>query len=161
MRITSSIRRQGATLVETAIVQPVCFLLLFGILTGGIFIFNYQEVAWLSRETSRRASVRGSQYAKETGNASPTTADLRQNVVLPLAAAMDPNNLTVQVFLVDGSTGAAADWDSSNKSISVVESDGSNVANTVRVIITYQWTPLYPLTASITLQATSEVPMAF
>jgi hypothetical protein len=135
--------------------------LLFGILIGGILIFNYQQVAWLSCETSRRAWVRGSQYAKETGETSPTKADLLQNVVLPLATAMDPNRLTLGVFVVDGSTGAVTDWDASPKTIYVIEADGSKVANTVRVRVTYPWNVLYPVTNPITLQATSEVPMAF
>jgi Flp pilus assembly protein TadG len=161
MLVRTSTRRRGATLVELAVVQPIFFLLLFGILTGGILIFNYQQVAWLSRETSRRASVRGSQYAKETGNLSPTKADLLQTVVLPLAYTMDPKQVTLDVFVVDGNTGVPPDWDSSPKTPYDIQSDGSKVANTVRVRVTYQWNPLYPFTSPITLQAISEVPMSF
>jgi Flp pilus assembly protein TadG len=161
MRIPTSTQRRGASLVEVAFVQPVCFLLLFGILFGGLLILNYQQVAWLSREASRQASVRGNQYAQQTGKASPTQADILQNVVLPLAATMDPSQLTVQVFLIDGTTGAATPWDSSDKAVYIVLSDGSKVANKVRVVVTYVWVPTILTTGPISLQSVSEVPMAF
>jgi Flp pilus assembly protein TadG len=148
-------------MVEVAFIQPVCFLLLFGIFLGGIMIFNFQEVAWLSREASRQTSVHGSQYSLETGNPSPTEAQIRQNYIVPLAATMDPNQLTVSVFLINGSTGAATAWDSSDKSISVVQSDGTKVANRVRVTVSYVWGPTVMTSGPITLQSTSEVPMAF
>jgi Flp pilus assembly protein TadG len=161
MRIRALTPRRGATTVETAVVLFVWFLLLFGILLGGVMVFDYQQVAWLSREASRRASVRGSQYAADTGNVSPTRADLLQNVVLPLATALDPNQLTLEVFLVDGSTGAVTDWDSSNKAVYVVLSDGSKVANRVRVRVTYVWTPSFVNGGPISMQSISEVPMAY
>jgi Flp pilus assembly protein TadG len=161
MHIPTSIPRRGATFVEVAFIQPVCFTLLFGILFGGILIFNYQQVAWLSREASRRASVRGDQYAQVTGKTSPTQADILQTVVLPLATTMDPSQLTLEVFLIDGSTGAATSWDSSNKAVSAVQSDGSKVANRVRVRVTYVWGSTIFTGAPITLQSTSEVPMSF
>src|SRR5262249_25234154 len=125
MRVPISTKRRGATLIEVAVIQPVCFILLFGILLGGILTFNYQEVAWLCREASRRTSVRGNQYSQLTGKASPTEAEIRQNYVLPFVAAMDPSQLTVEVFLIDGTSGTATSWDSSNKAVYVVLKDGS------------------------------------
>ena len=86
-------------------------------------------------------------------------AEIRQTVILPLATTLDPNRLTVQIFLIDGSTGAATDWDSSDKAVHVVTSDGSKIANRVRVSITYSSTLLSP--TPINLQSISEVPMAF
>jgi Flp pilus assembly protein TadG len=161
MRIPTSTRRRGAALVEMAVTQAVWFVLLFGILLGGILIFNYQEVAWLSREASRRASVRGNQYAQQTGKPSPTQADILQTVVLPLASTMDPSQLTVEVFLVDGSTGAVTPWDGSDKAVYVVLGDGSKVANRVRVRVTYVWGPTFLTGGAITVQSVSEAPMAF
>jgi Flp pilus assembly protein TadG len=142
-----------------AFVLPIYFFLLFGILLGGILIFNYQQVAWLSREASRRTSVRGNLYAAETSKPSPTEAEILQHVVLPLAAAMDLSKLTVEVFLVDSTTGTATRWDSSNKAVYLVLADGSKVFNKVRVRITYASRLLTP--TPINLEAISEVPMAF
>jgi Flp pilus assembly protein TadG len=145
--------------VEVAIVLPVFFTLLFGIFLGGILTFNYQEVAWLSREASRRVSVRGDQYSQTTNKASPTEAEIRQNVVLPLAAAISPTKLTVEVYLVDGATGTATRWDSSTKAVFVIQTDGSKVYNKVRVHIVYASTLLS--STPINLDAVSEVPMSF
>ncbi len=159
MRIPASSKRRGATLVEVAVVLPVFFILLLGIFLGGILIFNHQEVAWLSREASRRLSVRGDQYSQDTGKASPTEAEIRQNIVLPLAAAIDSTKLTIQVFLIDGSTGTATPWDASNKSVYVLQADGSRVNNRVRVQITYASTLLSLKPTN--LQAVSEVAMVY
>src|SRR5262249_49100260 len=137
MRIPTLTKRRGATVVEVAIVLPVFFTLLFGIFLGGILIFNHQQVAWLSREASRRVSVRGNQYAQETNKTSPTEAQILQNVILPLAAAMDTTKLTVEIYLIDGTTGAATRWDSSSKAVYVVQTDGSKVYNRVRVRVVY------------------------
>jgi Flp pilus assembly protein TadG len=159
MRIPTLNRRHGVTLVEVAIIQPVCFTLLFAIFLGGILIFNYQEVAWLSREASRRVSVRGNQYSQQTGKASPTEAQILQNIILPLVSAMDTSKLTVQVFLIDGTSGTATAWDSSTKAVYVIQPDGSKVYNKVRVHIVYASTLLGP--TPINLDAVSEVPMCF
>ena len=113
----------------------------------------------MSREASRQVSVRGSMYTSETGKPSPTEADIRQNIVLPLAAAMDISKLTVEVSLIDETTGVAIPWDSSNKAVYVVATDGSKVFNKVRVRITYASTLISP--TPINLEAVSEVPMAF
>jgi Flp pilus assembly protein TadG len=160
MRIGTPLRRRGATVVEAAVIYSLWFVLLFAILQGGIMILNYQEVAWLGREASRRASVQGSQYATETGNASPTQSQLLQNVVLPSAVALDPTKLTVAVFLVDGNTGAVTSWDSSTKAIGHTLSDGSTVANRVRVTVTYTGASAI-LLGTLTLQSTTEVPMLY
>ena len=49
--------RSGGTLVEMAVILPVVFLLIFGLIVGGIGIFHYQEVARLAREGARWAAV--------------------------------------------------------------------------------------------------------
>jgi len=40
--------RQGATTVEFAVVAPATFILLLGIVVGGMGVFRYQEVAHLA-----------------------------------------------------------------------------------------------------------------
>jgi Flp pilus assembly protein TadG len=152
-------RRSGATLVEFAVVQLVLFLFLFGILLGGTAIFNYQEVAWLSREASRYASVHGRGHAQETGNASPTEQDILNQVILSRAAALDATQLSMQIYLVNGATGAATDWDSSDKSPTTTV-NGATVANRVRVLVTYRWiSPI--LFGPISMSSTSETAMSF
>jgi Flp pilus assembly protein TadG len=73
--------RFGATVVECAIVYPVTFLLLLGIVIGGMGIFRYQEVASLARSGARYASTHGAQYRKDAALAtgSAGTADGNSN----------------------------------------------------------------------------------
>ena len=67
LRRANSQKRRGATLVEAAIVYSVLFQLLIGMIVGGLGVFRYQQVASLAREGARYASVRGTQYATNTG----------------------------------------------------------------------------------------------
>src|SRR6266849_3601893 len=90
-------RRSGVTMVEFAIVGPVVFLLLLGLLIGGMGTFRYQEIASLAREASRWASVHGTQYQKDTGMPAATAQDIYNNVIAPNAVSLDRSNLTYTV----------------------------------------------------------------
>src|SRR5262245_36171193 len=65
LRKTRSCR--GATVVECAVVYPVTFLLLLGLVIGALGIFRYQEVASLARAGARYASTHGAAYRKDSG----------------------------------------------------------------------------------------------
>src|SRR5213593_2814721 len=43
-------QRRGASVLEFAIVAPVTFMLILGLIIGGLGVFRYQEVAQLARE---------------------------------------------------------------------------------------------------------------
>jgi Flp pilus assembly protein TadG len=60
-------RRRGQALVEFALVAPVFFLLLFGIIEGGRFIFYYQVLNNATREGARYAIVHGSRSSCPSG----------------------------------------------------------------------------------------------
>src|SRR5262245_32113567 len=102
-------RRPGAVLVESAVVYPLLFLLLFGVIVGGLGVFRYQQVACQAREAARYACVHGADWQRETKQACPTAAQIREDVVLPLAAGMDPSKLTVKVEWIDETSGTACD----------------------------------------------------
>src|SRR5207248_6751306 len=89
-RRCQTLRRRGAVTVETAIVLPVLCLLVFGLIVGGMGVSRYQLVAFLSREAARYAAVRGADWQRETGQASPTQQQITDTVVAPLAVSMDP-----------------------------------------------------------------------
>src|SRR2546421_3371267 len=95
--------RRAASLVEFAIVAPLAFLLLLGLVIGGLGIFRYQQVAFLSREATRWASVHGAKYAQDTGQPAATPADVYQQVIVREATALDLSRLTYSVT-----------WDTSN-----------------------------------------------
>jgi Flp pilus assembly protein TadG len=133
MRLRSKSRR-AATVVEFAVVAPITFLLLIGVLVGGMGISRYQQVANLARESSRWASVRGSQYAKDTGKPAATAQDVYNNVISAEAVSFDMSQLNYTV-----------NW----------TPDNTPMTGKVKVTITYQWMPEVFL-GGITLTSTSE-----
>jgi Flp pilus assembly protein TadG len=133
MRLSSTPRR-AATVVEFAVVAPLTFILLLGILVGGMGISRYQQIANLTRESSRWASVRGSQYAKDTSNAAATGQDVYNNVISAEAVSLDLSQLKYTVS-----------W----------SPDNTPMTGKVKVTITYQWVPEVFL-GGITLASTSE-----
>jgi uncharacterized membrane protein len=153
--------RRAAMAVEAAVVFPVVVFLFLALVLGGVGVLRYQQVACQAREAARWACVRGVSWAQETNQTSPTKQQILQQAVLPMAAGMDPTNLSIQVFWVNQSTGAAVDWDSAGKDVMSLNAANSPVTNTVRVTITYQFSPGLLLLGPINLQSTSEIPMSF
>src|SRR5436190_14229951 len=90
-------RRRGTILVESAMIYPVLFLIILGIIMLGIGVFRYQQVSHIAREASRWASVHGTKYAQETGNAAATPADVYNSAIVPQAAGMGLENLGYSV----------------------------------------------------------------
>ncbi len=123
---------RGATTVELAVIGPTMFLLLIGLLVGGLGIFRYQQVAHTAREASRWAAVHGSDYAQETGNAAATAADVYNQAIAPNAAGLDLSQLTYSVT-----------WNTTNSPSHTATVSGQtvNVTNTVTVTVTYHWIP--------------------
>jgi Flp pilus assembly protein TadG len=146
-------RRSGATLVECAVIYPVVFLLVVGMLVGAAGIFRYSQLASLSREAARYASVHGAQYAKENNATAPLPADIYNNVVLPMSAGLDASQLNYSIT-----------YNTSNAPFHTILDSNNNVTpiqNTVTVTLTYQWVPEAFLGGSITLSSTSVMPMSY
>ena len=112
-------QRRAATVMEWAVVAPVFFLLLIGLIVGALGVFRYQQMASLAREGARFASVRGAKYAEVTGQAAATGSDVYDQVILPGATALDPAQLGYDVT-----------WTPDNR-------QGSQVT----VKVTYHWIP--------------------
>jgi Flp pilus assembly protein TadG len=119
-------------MLEFAIVAPITFLLLLGLLIGGLGIFRYQQVARLSRDAARWASVHGTQYALDTKNPAATPQDVYNQVIAPNATGLDLSKLTYSVT-----------WNTSNSPYHMATVNGLQVkvANSVTVSINYQWIP--------------------
>lgn len=139
-------RRRGATLVESAFVYPVMFLILFGIIVLGIAVFRYQQVAHAAREGARYASVHGSKYATDvsvqtnTTVAAATASDVYTNAIQPELLGFDSNDVSYTVT-----------WNTSNAQthlyttpVSTTYPQGNvvDISNTVTVTVTYTWRPL-------------------
>jgi Flp pilus assembly protein TadG len=132
--------RRGASVVEAALVFPVAFLLVLGIMSGGMGVFRYQEVACLAREGSRWASMHGSQYSQETGNTAATAADVYNKAILPKVAGLDTSKLSYSVT-----------WNPNNLPPN----------STVTVTVSYDWSPEVYLFGTFTLTATSTMAMSY
>jgi Flp pilus assembly protein TadG len=145
------VQRKGSTLVEFALVAPVMFLLLLGLLVGGGGVYRYQQVAYLSREASRWASLHGAAYAAATNHAAATPADVYNQVIVPRATGLDLSKLTYSVT-----------WNTSNAQYHTIIVGGNpkEVANTVTVTVSYTWIP-EAYTGQKTLTSTSVSVMSF
>src|SRR5258708_4449091 len=90
-------RRRGAVALESVIVLNVLFLLILGVIVLGMGVFRYQEMCYLAREGARWASVHGTQYATDTGNAAATSTDVYTNAIQPRMACLDSTRFTYSV----------------------------------------------------------------
>jgi Flp pilus assembly protein TadG len=143
--------RPAGAMIQFAVVGSITFLLLIGLLIGGLGIFRYQQVARLARDASRWASVHGTQYAADTKNTAATATDVYNNIISPNAAGLDLTKMTYSVT-----------WSTSNSPYHTATVNGStvNVANTVTVTISYQWVPEAYL-GGVTLSSTSVTVMSY
>jgi hypothetical protein len=140
--------RSGATLVESALVYSILFLVLLGTMILVLGVFRYMEIAALAREGCRWASVHGQQYAKETGKPVATGQAVKQ-AIASQAVGLDLTKLNVTLN---------PDPVSSPYYAGTSEGDIVPYSNTVTVTITYQWIPeaSFGLFVPITLTSTAE-----
>lgn len=146
----SSSRRPGMATLEAAIVFPVFFFLIVGLVVGSRGVFIYQEVAYLSREATRYASVRGTDYAKASGQPAATASSIYDNAIKPRLMILDPAKLTYTVT-----------WDKSNEPATTTTNVSVPKGNSVTVTVTYQWFPKMYLVGPYTLKSSSTLPMAY
>jgi hypothetical protein len=138
--------------VECAFVYPVFFLLILGLLVGAAGIFRYSQLASLTREAARYASVHGGQYAQEMKVTAPTPAAIYNNVVLPMAVSFDTSQLNYSITYNTNNSPYHTTLDANNNVIPI--------QNTVTVTLTYQWVPEAFL-GGVTLSSTSVMPMSY
>ena len=145
-------RRSGATVVECAFVYPAVFLVVLGLLVGAAGMFRYSQLASLTREAARYASVHGGQYAQEMKVTAPAPADIYNNVVLPRAAGYDTSKLNYSITYNTDNSPYHTTLDASKNVIPI--------QNSVTVKLTYQWVPEAYL-GGVTLSSTSVMPMSY
>ena len=92
-------REDGASIVEFALVTPLLFMLLFGIIGFGIAFLRVQSIRTAVREGGRAAAVGASvsQIQQKTVDASSGAIPAGQNgnvaVSAPLGGFCNPNNI--------------------------------------------------------------------
>jgi hypothetical protein len=138
--------------VEGAVVYPVVFLVILGLVVGAAGVFRYSQLASLTREAARYASVHGGQYAREMKVTAPTPADIYNSVVLPRAEGFDTSQLNYSITYNNNNMPYHTTLDASNNVIPI--------QNTVTVTLTYKWLPEEFL-GGVTLSSTSVMPMSY
>jgi hypothetical protein len=99
-----------------AIIAPLAFLLVIGLIVGCVGIFRYNQVAALAHEGARWAAVHGRNYERINGRKPITSEEIYSNVIQPRATGIDLGRLTCTMEL-----------DSTHSVISVT--------------VSYQWLP--------------------
>lgn len=89
--------RAGAAMVEMALIGPLAFLLLIGLIVLSLGVFRHNQVASLAQEAARWASVRGKNYQSVQHRSVLTAADVYAGAIKPRAVAMDLERLAYQV----------------------------------------------------------------
>jgi Flp pilus assembly protein TadG len=156
--------RRGAVLAESALIYPVLFLLMLGIVLLGISVFRYQQVAHASREASRWASVHGEKYGQENNTTAATPEEIFNNAIAPQAAGMPTQGMLVTVtqnvvtgtVTYSGTNGGltySVTWNMNadgtpdkrpTRVITVIDpvtglTEARSQSNTVSVTVTYSW----------------------
>lgn len=147
-------RRAGAAALEAAVVLPVFFIMVFGMLDLSIALFRNELLSEVSRTGARSAMVHGLRASRYGGTAWGTsTINVYANAtgypivdkLAPLLVGFDLSKTTIKVEWPQGSNDVQID-------------------NTVRVTITAPYTPLMASlfgTAVLNLSASSTMPIAF
>ena len=91
--------RVGQNLVEFALIGPLFFLLIFGILEGGRLIWTYHTVSNATKEGARYTTVRGS--GSTQADAPANSAGIKARM-LELSTGLDGDELSVNMVLLDG-----------------------------------------------------------
>jgi Flp pilus assembly protein TadG len=133
-------RTRGQTLVEFALVAPMFFALLIGVIEGGRYVFHAELLNNATREGARYQIVHGSASTtppRPTGptSADPTGEDIKQAVVdAGMMIEIDPGKVDVA-------------WDPDNNSR----------GTTVTVTTEYVYFPIVSLFGPITITAESSL----
>jgi hypothetical protein len=127
---------RGQALVEAALVLPIFFFLLIGLIEGGRFVFYSHALNNAAREGARYAIIHGENAidGDPTGPPhDPTGADVKQAIREAAVGFNDPDDIDIEDPIYDP----------------VNNRRGS----TVTVEVAYTYTPIIPVFGPITVEA--------
>lgn len=126
-------------MVEFGLVAPIFFILLFGVMEIGHYIFVNHQVANAAREGARWAVVRGPNSEDEQFSQAGVEA-----AILSRISGLNPDNLTITVDPADPG--------------------GASIGTIVTVEVTYQYQPLIGMvlgTGSMIMTHSSEMAIQY
>lgn len=91
--------RVGQSLVEFALLGPLFFMLVFGIIEGGRLLWTYHNVSNAAKEGARYTTVRG---VGSTQPDAPANSATIKTYMLTKSAGLNSSNLNVNLVLLDG-----------------------------------------------------------
>jgi Flp pilus assembly protein TadG len=173
MLLNPGARRRGAHTVEFALIFPIAFLILVGLVVCAMGVFRYQQMAYLAREAARYAATHAGQYQQENANAisqgtlpNVTSDYITQNVVRANSIGLDPSALTVAVNF--NTSGGSYGWDDTANngqrwpcSPKTINGTTYSETNTVSATVTYKWIPEWFLVGPITITSTAVMPACY
>jgi hypothetical protein len=140
-------RARGQALVEFALVAPIFFLLLFGIIEGGRFILYYQALNNATREGARYAIVHGSNARCPNGPSGPMPPGVTAPLCHDASGAKVVQRVRDSAFgLLGNGVTVLPTWG--------VTGNGRN--SPVTVAATYSYRPLIPLVPLPTITINAE-----
>ena len=166
-------KRNGATMVEAAIVLPIFFMFIIGMVLVGQGIYYYNLTADLARQGTRYATVHGNDYYTDSGT-NMLVSDIYNNSIKPATVGLNTSNLSYSFKFGTYVTGSwvwttissASYWSSSAPPTSSNPNStpsGLSLTNAVKVTVTYTWSPfVYKVgTLNMTSTGTSVMPMSY
>jgi hypothetical protein len=146
--------RQGIHAVEAALIYPVSFLLIIGLIVCGMGIFRYQETCHWARAGARWAACHGGQWSFEQGQPLTQPADVFNNAIQPYTIALDPTKINYTVSWSDpGEMPTYPDTTSAGPPFNWR-------INEITVTVNYTWIP-EAYVGGITFTATSTMPVEY
>jgi len=137
-RYCASRRSRGASAVEFALIMPVFFLLLFGIVDFGWYFFNQHTIQYATREGTRLALV-GAILKDAVGDddLARRTDSIVKTIEKNASVAINPDDLRISIYPVGADYSDPPNW-----STTLNAGNGGDYMR-VRVLYTYDFlTPL-------------------
>jgi len=127
---------RGATAVEFALVAPLFFLLVLGIIEFGWYFFVEHTIQYATREGTRLALV-GTQLEDNEGNLMTREDSIVRTIQENAAFAVDPDDLMISIYPVGAGYEDPEDWET--------EVDAGSGGDYMRVRTRYTFTFITPL----------------
>lgn len=112
MLIRRTRNKKGTTVVEFALVLPLFFLLIFGIIDFGRYFFVEHTLQYATREGMRLALVGGT-LNDQQGHPMDRTASIIQKIKDNASLAVDPSRLSIYIYPVAAGYGDPTGWQTS------------------------------------------------
>jgi hypothetical protein len=147
--VERSSQSRGQSLAEFALVAPIFFLLLFGIIEAGRFIYYYESLNNATRAGSRYAIIHGSNASCASGGPSGPMVDP--------PGCYDPNGDNIRQAVSDAMFGlvAAGDLTIPDPVYSGPNGNSNARGSNVSVSVSFMYAPILPGLPPITIEAES------